>query len=315
MSHELVAEYLCETKSPVQLVKHFNEVPEGKIEYPIWVQKKYDGIYTLMVVIAGEVCLYSRTGKPMYFEMSAIKKDGYHNLPDGCYVAEMCNDLYHLEQLAGLVNTNRKVLWSHTDYTMMYESTKFYFHDYLTVDELLGGSSDVGWDARDTTLSNNLEVAKLRGEFWVEAWSFSDPVSVQEFADRVIADGYEGLVLKQDKNWVAGHKGYRTMKIVKGISLDLLCVGVQYGKGKRAGQIAALVLQYGEHTFNADLGKGWTDVRRAELTEAHELDLPDAPVGEIWEVKALQLSSTGKALRLPKVIRIRLDKEAPDTPI
>lgn len=314
MSHELVAEYLCETKSPVQLVKHFNEVPEGKIEYPIWVQKKYDGIYTLMVVIAGEVCLYSRTGKPMYFEMSAIKKDGYHNLPDGCYVAEMCNDLYHLEQLAGLVNTNRKVLWSHTDYTMIYEGTKFYFHDYLTVDELLGGSSDVPWDERDDVLLDNLIVAALDNSI-VDSLLCDSAERVHVLAERFIKSGYEGVVLKQEKGWVAGHKGYRTMKIVKGISLDLLCVGVQYGKGKRAGQIAALVLQYGEHTFTADLGKGWTDVRRAELTEAHELYLPDAPAGKIWEVQALQLSSTGKALRLPKVIRIRFDKEEPDTPI
>ncbi|WIS40025.1 hypothetical protein [Acinetobacter phage vB_Ab4_Hep4-M] len=36
------------------------------------------------------------------------------------------------------------------------------------------------------------------------------------------------------------------------------------------------------------------------------------PVGKIWEVKALQESSTGKALRLPKVVRVREDKDEPD---
>lgn len=313
MSHELVAEYLRETKHPVQLVKHFNEVPEAKITYPIWGQIKYDGIYTLMVVIDGEVRLYSRTGKPMYFEMSAM--DGrYLELPDGCYVGELCNPTYSLEQLAGLVNTNRKAMWNHSDLILMHDNGYINFHDYLTVDELLGASSDLGWFDRDDTLLENLAAVGL-SDYWITSEPLLDDADIQQFFNRALAQGHEGIVLKQNADWEAGHKGYRTTKLVKGISLDLRCVGVQYGKGKRTGQIAALVLQYGEHTFTADLGKGWTDVRRAELTEAHELYLPDAPAGKIWEVQALQLSSTGKALRLPKVIRIRFDKEEPDTPI
>ncbi|CAL1776975.1 ATP-dependent DNA ligase, partial [Acinetobacter phage vB_AbaP_ABW132] len=97
-----------------------------------------------------------------------------------------------------------------------------------------------------------------------------------------------------------------------------LCVGVEYGKGKREGQIAKLKFSYKGSVFSADLGKGWTDERRKALTSQYEaLEHPAAlsewnPIGKIWEVKALQESSTGKALRLPKVIRVREDKEKPD---
>lgn len=142
---------------------------------------------------------------------------------------------------------------------------------------------------------------------------------IEQIAERYIAAGLEGVVVKQpDASWLAGHKGYRAMKIVRGVSLDLRCVGVLYGKGKRAGQIAALEFEYKGNKFKADLGKGWTDERRAALTSQYEaLDHPDAldewnPVGKIWEVKALDISSTGKALRLPKVVRVRWDKDEPD---
>ena len=35
-------------------------------------------------------------------------------------------------------------------------------------------------------------------------------------------------------------------------------------------------------------------------------------MGKIWELKGLQPSSTGRAIRLPKVVRIREDKNIPD---
>lgn len=105
------------------------------------------------------------------------------------------------------------------------------------------------------------------------------------------------------------------MKLVRGVSLDLRCCGVLMGKGKRAGQIAALEFEYNGNKFKADLGKGWTDERRAALTNDYnnrDLFEDTNPVGKIWEVKALDISSTGKALRLPKVVRARWDKDEPD---
>ncbi|UUG68438.1 DNA ligase [Acinetobacter phage TCUAN2] len=55
MSHDLIEEYLAKTKNPVQLVKHFDEVPESKIAYPLIGQIKYDGVYILIVVSDGTV--------------------------------------------------------------------------------------------------------------------------------------------------------------------------------------------------------------------------------------------------------------------
>lgn len=325
MNHELVAEYLANTKSPVQLVKHLDEVIDKHKTYPMAAQVKHDGVYCLAVVIGGVVKLYGRTGLKLFWQADEVMHERYDpmdggacpdpHLKDGVYIGEFCNAKYTLEQLSGLLNPNRKKEWEDEDFDQLMTMSDIYCHDYLTFDELLGGHSERPYIERHKLLSKRLFQAGL--SHWLIPYQLVfNEQEAQEFADRVINKGGEGAVIKRlDCDWVSGHKGYRAMKIVRGVSLDLLCTGVLFGKGKRAGQIAALEFEFKGNKFKADLGKGWTDERRAVLTnhyESRDLFENTNPVGKIWEIKALQVSSTGKALRLPKVVRVRWDKDTPD---
>ncbi|XNL98426.1 DNA ligase [Acinetobacter phage vB_AbaA_LLY] len=318
-----IEEYLAKTKNPVQLVKHFDEVPEGKVAYPLIGQIKYDGVYILIVIHNGIPKAYSRTGKEYYREL--YETDYFmsiYGLTDGVYIGELVAPTITLEELSGLVSTNRKAEWGTADIEAMDQSYVM-LHDYLHFDEFLAGGSVRYYTDRYAELSRILEIAQC-SLYLVDNAIISSKEDAEQYADAHIKLGHEGAVFKQDLDWVAGHKGYRTMKIVRGLHLDLLCVGAEYGKGKREGQIAKLRFSYKGNTFSADLGKGWTDERRIKLTKAYEAGFhpvltaaeqgysePD-PVGKIWEVKALQESSTGKALRLPKVVRVREDKDEPD---
>ncbi|UVD42110.1 ATP-dependent DNA ligase [Acinetobacter phage AbpL] len=326
MSHDLIEEYLAKTKNPVQLVKHFEEVPESKIAYPLIGQIKYDGVYILIVIHNGMPKAYSRTGKEYYREL--YETDYFmsiYGLTDGVYIGELVAPTITLEELSGLVSTNRKAEWGTADIEAMDQSYVM-LYDYLNFDEFLAGRSVRYYTDRYAELSRILEIAQCN-PYLVDNTIISSKEDAEQYADEHIKLGHEGAVFKQDLDWLAGHKGYRAMKIVRGLHLDLLCVGVEYGKGKREGQIAKLKFAYKGSVFSADLGKGWTDERRNSLTMAHEeyregytckvLDCNTGeefrnPVGQIWEVKALQESSTGKALRLPKVVRVREDKEEPD---
>ncbi|URQ05077.1 ATP-dependent DNA ligase [Acinetobacter phage AB_SZ6] len=319
-----IEEYLAKTKNPVQLVKHFDEVPESKIDYPLIGQIKYDGVYILIAVSGGTVRAYSRTGKEYYPELY----DTYYflslqDLEDGIYIGELVAPTITLEELSGLVSTNRKVEWETSDIEAM-EQSYVMLHDALDFDEFLSGKSVWDYDDRYRDLRRMLRRANLE-QYLVSNVTVHSKEDAEAYADGLIKQGHEGAVFKQDLDWVAGHKGYRAMKIVRGLHLDLLCVGVEYGKGKREGQIAKLKFSYKGNVFSADLGKGWTDEKRYALTKAFEYNkqavinglgdsciVMNPPVGKIWEVKALQESSTGKALRLPKVVRVREDKEEPD---
>jgi ATP-dependent DNA ligase len=328
-----IREYLKVRSNPVQLVKHLDEVPENKIQYPLIGQKKYDGLYCLVIVQGGIFDLYSRTGKAYYHEVAEAISDQFYNdmscmLDDGVYITELCNDQVSLEVLSGLVSTNRKKDWTTEEEAIVWQSYCM-FHDFLTFEEFLDGYSEQPYMVRYYELTKRLTRAE-RETLLVLNTPIYDRDGADKFADAIIEKGGEGAVFKQNVDWEAGHKGYRAMKIVRGLHVDLLCIGVQYGKGKRSGQIAKLEFSYKGSVFSADLGKGWTDARRSALTNAHEKSVGCTvftgtyghgsnagvteypPVGKIWEVKALQESSTGKALRLPKVVRVREDKDTPD---
>lgn len=308
-----IQEYLERTKNPVQLVKHFDEVPDSKKKYPLIVQRKYDGVYCMLVVVDGTAVPYSRTGKELYLE--DMRRQIHNTLHDGVYITELCNDIVSLEVLSGLVSPNRTSEWSDEQHSLM-EGAYFMYHDYLTLDEFLSGRSDVPYRVRYASLY--LKVAsKYTENALVDNTNVYDMSEVENIFKYELLMGHEGIVIKDpEAGWVAGHKGYRAMKLVRGVSLDLLCTGVLYGKGKRAGLIAALEFEYKGSTFKADLGAGWTDEKRTALTNAYEnqdmFSPENYPVGKIWEVKALQISSTGKALRLPKAVRVRFDKVEPD---
>lgn len=317
MDLAFVADYLANRKNPVQLVKHMDEVTEKNIKYPLIGQLKYDGVYCLLVSIGSELQLFSRVGKPLYMENLKGFMDGkLCNLSDGVYIGELCADELSLEVLSGYVSPNRKKPWDDTGTLQVGKYGYIRFHDYLAVDELLDGDSCYSYTYRYNQLSMKLSSVGLLG-YIVQNHVINNRDEADEYANNKIAFGHEGAVFKDpNADWEAGHKGYRAMKIVRGIPpLDLRCVGVVYGKGKRTGQIAALRFTMHGNEFNADLGKGWTDERRKALTNDYEnrdLFADSNPVGKIWELKALQYSSTGKALRLPKVVRVREDKDTPD---
>jgi ATP-dependent DNA ligase len=131
------------------------------------------------------------------------------------------------------------------------------------------------------------------------------------FVGKCIQDGEEGAVLKQScAGWVAGHKGRRVTKAVRGIDIDLTCTGVILGTGKMDGLIAGLKFEWEGKPFTAGLGKGWDLEFQKVQTMAWSQDEFNV-VGQIWRVTALQESSKG-VLRLPKVGEMRIDKQQAD---
>lgn len=296
---------------PVQLVKHYDEISDGarkNMQWPANAEVKYDGVYALIVMTSDKgVQFISRSGKPLYFEQNYLPDLFQHGafmqaLRDGyCFISELINPELSLEELSGMVNPNRVVAWGNT--SML--TADFVVHDSITVGNLLDGSSALEFVQRLEFLEcappQNTPTRKV----------VSSEFEWQEFWDSVINTGSEGAVLKQlHAPWIAGHKGWHVTKEVRGVHLDLRCVGWTLGKGKRSNQIGALYFEYNGKLFSADLGKGWTDAKRDALT-ARAQSLNDDVTGAVFHVKGLQISSKG-VVRLPKVQEERIDKHVAD---
>ena len=100
------------------------------------------------------------------------------------------------------------------------------------------------------------------------------------------------------------------MKIVKQVSYDLECIGVEEGEGKYNGKVANLIFRWkAGQTVKAMLGEGWTHDMAEDVFIYYKASNQLSPIGKVYRVYALQESSKGK-LRLPKVGERRFDKEA-----
>lgn len=302
-----VREFMKNSKSPVQLVKHYDEVLQKNLKWPAWAEQKEDGVWCGVVWTGKEATLFSRTGNEFYAELMDLEiiPTEVQSQP-GLYIAELVNPSMSLETLSGLINTNRKAPWTDVEFDLM-DCCQLRFHDYIPLDALLAGVCTTPHCVRWEDLRLNMTPRHIIPGTLVhtdEQW--------RAFAQMQVDAGREGAVLKQlDADWVAGHKGYRVTKLVKGLDVDLRCVGVSLdGKGKRAGTLAKIMVSYKGKVVGADLGKGWTDEKRAALLAEYQADTSSV-VGRIWHIHALQEGSAG-GLRLPKAMSRRIDKTVAD---
>jgi len=298
-----------------QHVKNFSEVPDSRKFWPMYGQIKKDGVYALVVkLLNGDVNIFSRTGKAyknIEKLVENISKYSDSQVAPAVYIAELCNDECSLETLSGIVNPNRVKALSE-DQEALLSTCYLSFHDAITLSAFKRGAYKKPYYKRYEWLAKNLP-----GEFdLLELTIVEDAKAAKDLANAYINLGEEGIVLKtaveKYSDWVAGHKGFRMIKIVRGVDYDLLCIGAEEGTGKYTGKISNLIFQWKDgKTVKAMLGKGWTHEDAEQMYHDFMHSTVSSPVGKIFQVYALQESSKGK-LRLPKVGELRNDKFKPD---
>jgi DNA ligase-1 len=160
-----------------------------------------------------------------------------------------------------------------------------------------------------------------------------DAAALARIFDQARARGNEGLMLKDpDSAYTPGRRGYAWLKLKKALTtLDCVVVGVEVGHGRRHGVLS-------DYTFAvlddrpgapegalATIGKaysGLSDAEIAEMTrwfEAHTVDrygryrvVEPLTVVEIAfdVVHRSARHASGYALRFPRIVRLRHDKQA-----
>ena len=307
-----------------QLVKHFDEVTDKHKEGKQWgLQTKKDGVCAITIVSDSKVGVFSRTGKAFTSTDNIIESIKKLDFPDGVYFGEwwVPKDIASLEVFSGIVNPNRKSPLNQEKAFIVGQGTMSWF-DAVTLEEFIDGASKRTFEERHEDLTNSFDyVDSLFG-------GFCDDVEVLEYVlattreeidlclEFLVSGGDEGVVIcNLEADWLAGHKGWRKMKLVRGVDYDLRCIGWEEGTGKYEGKVANLIFQWkGGTTIKAMLGKGWTHEHAEEMfVEATNPNYPSPhdPTGHIFQVYALEESSKGK-LRLPKVGERRFDKEKSD---
>jgi len=196
-----------------------------------------------------------------------------------------------------------------------------FFFDALLLDgqDLLDAPGVQRWSAL---------AGAVPGELLVPRVVTRDPLAGQDFFDRAVAAGHEGVVVKTlDQGYAAGRRGAGWIKVKPVHTLDLVVLAAEWGHGRRKGWLSNLHLgardpATGTFVMMGKTFKGLTDAMLAWQT-GRLLDLA-TDRGE-WQVSVrpelvveialdgVQTSPrypAGMALRFARVVRYRPDKPA-----
>jgi DNA ligase-1 len=196
-----------------------------------------------------------------------------------------------------------------------------YFFDVLHVD---------GEDLLDAPAADR--VARLAAVVPVESLvprvSAQTAAQAQDFFDRLVRDGHEGIVVKSaTAPYAAGRRGAGWVKVKPRHTLDLVVLAVEWGSGRRQGWLSNIHLgardpETGGFVMLGKTFKGMTDEMLAWQTErfltlettrrGHVVHLRPEQVVEV-AFDGIQTSSRypgGMALRFARVLRYRDDKTA-----
>jgi DNA ligase-1 len=157
----------------------------------------------------------------------------------------------------------------------------------------------------------------------------SDPLEIERTYKTALDAGHEGIMIKVPVSpYSPGQRGKNWIKIKPEVdTLDLAVIGGEWGEGKRAHVFGSFLVACQDAGKLVPLSRVATGLSDEQLTEVYELlkervikksgkEVSFEP-GLVFEVgySELQTSSTyeaGFALRFPRFIRIRDDKDVSD---
>ncbi|MDG5761219.1 ATP-dependent DNA ligase LigA [Natronococcus sp. A-GB1] len=160
-------------------------------------------------------------------------------------------------------------------------------------------------------------------------WHTDDPDEIERIDTDALEAGHEGIMLKNlESTYSPGRRGKHWRKRKPDVeTLDCVVTGAEWGEGRRATFLGTFELSVRDGDALETVGKvatGITDEKLAELTELLEphiasedgqtVELEPAVVFEVGyeEIQTSPTYSSGYALRFPRFVGVRSDKDPGD---
>ena len=273
-----------------QKVLPIEKADTSKLQWPMWASEKFDGVFCCAIVDdEGKVHICSRSGEE-YLSMEHLKPflkvhPYWFNYLDVATILILFEAYIPGQKQNVVSGACRDTKNQHTEIVAM-------VHTFV-LDGRAALTKNV--DAEETSVYRNVE-HKL-------VYSLEE---AKKLADDIIDRGGEGLILHAEdvQPYQPGKRNASILKIKRGISVDLECLGVYLGKGKYSASVGGLLCRYKDGRIIRV--SGMTDIQRQVWFDHH-----DYIVGKIVQIDAMGETANGM-LREPRFIGIRTDKEEPD---
>jgi len=271
------------------------------------IERKLDGVRVLALCTKNRVTLYSRNGKlfenfpDIEQQLESIK--GRISLEtkgpfvlDGEIVGESFQALMKQAQRKSDVQT---------------KDMTYYIFDVIPLADFERGHWNAQQHKRTLMLSINQEQIESEPNLRVMPGMDVDLSTAEgqdimrRFATDAVADGFEGIMIKDVGAPYECRRSSFWMKWKPTITVDLNIVGFEEGTGRNAGRLGAIICEGDDNgrRINVNVGSGLSDADRDEYWSAR-----DQLLGDVVEVEAdavTQNQDGTYSLRFPRFVRFR----------
>ena len=185
--------------------------------------------------------------------------------------------------------------------------------DILPLSEFQAGESVMGQKRRSNLLKTMKPIFDKIGNIGVlpqvevDLESYVGEIQFKEFNKQAIADGYEGIMIKEVDAVYECKRSVSWLKQKPFIEVSLTVTSVEEGTGKNLGRLGALICEGTDDgkTIQVNVGSGFTDDQRTDYWADK-----DALLGQVVEVRAdaatrSQDSDDVWSLRFPRFLHFR----------
>lgn len=297
---------------PCMLCSQYEEKLVDKIKFPALVQMKMDGMRFNAIVRDGQVEFRSRNGKELDLKGNLVEEfielsGGQNVVFDGELMVMFDNDYQFADRQTGngILNKANKGTISDAEAKLVHAS----LWDVIPYDDFIKGKCDVEYKYRWDVVQSVVDRQESGNKrIWsVYSKEVASITEANEEFERLLADGYEGIILK-DLNGKWENKRTKSQIKFKGeLECDLRIVGLQMGTGKYEGMLGALLCESEDRKIQVSVGSGFNDEHRKTITT----DV----IGKVVAVKynARITNKQGEeSLFLPIFVEVRDDKDVAD---
>ena len=290
---------------PCMLVSPLND--KTKIKFPCIAQTKMDGMRFNAIYEDDQVSYHTRAGKEL--DLFGALDDDVRRLAAG-QDCVLDGELLMVAGHGGLF-TDRKTgnglltkFQKDTGTAELAKRVRAVVWDIIPLADFHRGWSDLGYEDRLKLLgaksTTHITVAHTHIVASME--------EAQTLYQKKLAEGEEGLVLKDPKGLWEDKRVKHQVKMKAELEADLRVTGFLPGSGKYEGKIGSLLVESADGKVKSAVGTGLDDEERSRD--------PSEFVGQIVAVKYNALitdKKTGlKSLFLPVFVEVRLDKTTAD---
>ena len=286
------------------MLAHDGANHEGKITGKKLVEPKLDGVRVLTVVDyeSRTVTMYTRNGKELVNFPHIVKafEDNMDNWGRS-YVFD-----------GEVVSSSFQALMKevHRKENVQAQDARLMLFDIVPLTEFKAGASVMGQKRRSAFLRENfsklfadsgcIEIITQR-EFDLDV--FTDEIEFKDYNKAAVAEGYEGIMIKDPNGKWEGKRSVAWLKQKPFIEVSLAVIETEEGTGRNVGKMGALVCEGTEDgkLIKVNVGSGFSDKDRDEFWQC-KVD------GQVIEVRADAITQNQDgtySLRFPRFMRFR----------